>query len=194
PTRFIGRVGADTTGEALGNALAGTGVEVLLQREGRTGSIVILVDQDGERTMLTDRGAAAELGPIDSDWLSCGTWVHVPLYGLTDAPSRAAILDALNTIPDVPRSIDLSSVATMRLLGADLLGDLLSSIRPNVVFANADEDELAHHLALDLGADAIRVVKKGADPVELVSGENTLIVPVPPVTSVVDTTGAGDAF
>jgi sugar/nucleoside kinase (ribokinase family) len=194
PTRFIGRVGDDTTGEALGNALSATGVEVLLQREGRTGSIVILVDEDGERTMLTDRGAAAELGPIDPDWLSGISWVHVPLYGLTDAPSRAAILDALGAIPHVSRSIDLSSVATMRQLGADLLGELLSSIRPDVIFANADEDALAHELGLEVGADVIRVVKKGSDPVELVSSAETLTVPVPPVANVIDTTGAGDAF
>ena len=41
-----------------------------MQRAGRTGAIVILVDAVGERTMITDRGAAAELEPIDPGWLA----------------------------------------------------------------------------------------------------------------------------
>lgn len=194
PTRFIGRVGSDTTGVALASALSETGVDVRVQREGRTGSIVILVDETGERTMLTDRGAAAELGTIEQGWLTEVTWVHVPLYGFTDAPSRAAILQALGTIPDIPRSIDLSSVATMRSLGAEMLGDILRQLQPDVTFANADEDALAREMGLDAFGGRIRVVKNGADPVELFHAGKSSLVPVPPVASVVDTTGAGDAF
>lgn len=194
PTRFIGRVGSDTTGVALASALAETGVDVRVQREGRTGSIVILVDETGERTMLTDRGAAAELGTIDADWLAGVRWVHVPLYGFTDAPSRAAILQALGMIPDIPRSIDLSSVATMRLLGAELLGDILRQFQPDVTFANADEEALAREMGMDSFGGRIRVVKNGADPVEIFDSGQSTLVPVPPVANVVDTTGAGDAF
>lgn len=193
-TRFIGRVGSDTTGVALASALAETGVDVRVQREGRTGSIVILVDETGERTMLTDRGAAAELGTIDADWLAGVRWVHVPLYGFTDAPSRTAILQALGTIPDIPRSIDLSSVATMRLLGAELLGDILRQLQPDATFANADEEALAREMGMDSFGGRIRVVKNGADPVEIFDSGQSTLVPVPPVSSVVDTTGAGDAF
>ncbi len=194
PTRFIGKVGADATGEALAATLASAGVDVRVQREGRTGSIVILVDETGERTMLTDRGAAAELGAIEPLWLDDARWVHVPLYGVTDAPSRAAILDALASVPEIARSVDLSSVATMRLLGAELLGEVLASIQPDVVFANADEDALAHELGLAFDSGCTRIVKHGAEPVVLVMRGEVTRVPVPPVERVVDTTGAGDAF
>ncbi len=194
PTRFIGRVGTDATGEALASQLAKAGVDVRVQREGRTGSIVILVDETGERTMLTDRGAAAELGPIDPAWLEGASWVHLPLYGLTDRPSRIAILGALARLPGVPRSIDLSSVATMRHLGGEMLDDLLSRLHPDVVFANADEDSLARDLGLALPAATTLVVKNGADPVRLGTGGESIDIPVPPVGEVVDTTGAGDAF
>ena len=197
PTRFIGRVGSDATGDALARTLASRGVDVRVQREGRTGSIVILVDETGERTMLTDRGAAAELGPIDPAWCDGVSWVHLPLYGMADPPSRAAILDALPAPSEAPRSVDLSSVATMRRLGGGLLGDILRRIRPRIVFANADEHALAAGSGLALPPESTLVVKNGPSPVRIIApgdlGEETE-VPVAPVTSVVDSTGAGDAF
>ena len=194
PTRFIGRVGADATGDALSRSLSDLGVDVRVQREGRTGSIVVLVDAVGERTMLTDRGAAAELGPIDPAWLEGATWVHMPLYGLTDAPSRAAILDALARIPDAARSVDLSSVATMRALGTELLASILNDIAPRTIFANADEAALSSEMGIAMPPGATLIVKDGSSPVRVVAAGNTTEVMVPPVPEVIDTTGAGDAF
>ena len=59
--RFIGRVGDDPTGHVLTDALVAQGAEVVVQRAGRTGTIVVLVDVVGERTMLSDRGACTDL-------------------------------------------------------------------------------------------------------------------------------------
>lgn len=193
-TRFIGRIGVDATGTALVSALEERGVDVRVQRGGRTGSIVVLVDDTGERTMLTDRGAAAELSAIDSAWLDDASWVHVPLYGLSDEPSRTAILAALDARPQTPRSIDLSSVATMRYLGTELLRTIMDRIAPQLVFANADEAALAAELGLSGSPHGCQVVKDGAAPVRIVSEGATIEIAVPPVAAVVDTTGAGDAF
>ena len=123
PVSFIGRIGDDAEGEALVRRLASTGVDVLVQRGGRTGSIVILVDESAERTMLTDRGAAAELEAIDPAWLASADWLHLPLYGLVPPVSRVALVQAAASVRarGVPVSIDLSSVAAMRELGAETL-------------------------------------------------------------------------
>jgi len=65
--RFLGQVGADAIGTMLVDELAATGVDVTaVQRGGTTGSIVVLVDDSGERHMLTDRGASALLGHVDA--------------------------------------------------------------------------------------------------------------------------------
>jgi sugar/nucleoside kinase (ribokinase family) len=45
--RFIGAVGEDATAEALEVALLRAGVEPLLQRGGRSASIVVVVEPDG---------------------------------------------------------------------------------------------------------------------------------------------------
>ena len=58
PARFVGHVGADDLGDRLLATLSASGVDVRVRRGGRTGTIVVLVAPGGERTMLTDRGAA----------------------------------------------------------------------------------------------------------------------------------------
>ena len=196
PVRFIGRVGTDAAGDALVHELAATGVEVLVQRGGRTGSIVILVDELAERTMLTDRGAAARLEAIDQGWLEGTRWLHLPLYGLVEDTSRAAVREAARWARErgIPISVDLSSTAAMRQLGAPLLGELLETLAPAVVFANQDEAQLFGGGSRAAGVARSFVIKRGADPIVLFTGADTIEIPVERVADVVDTTGAGDAF
>ena len=69
PARFIGCVGDDPVADLLTSELAGHGVDVRVQRRGRTGTIVVLVDSGGERTMYPDRAAAADLSEVPDAWL-----------------------------------------------------------------------------------------------------------------------------
>ncbi|QIG40748.1 hypothetical protein G5T42_15755 [Microbacterium sp. 4R-513] len=194
--RFIGRVGADAEGDALTHALALSGVDVRVQRGGRTGSIVILVDDAGERTMLTDRGAAAELEPVEPEWLEGSHWLHLPLYGFAAPVSRQAVLAACRWAHEssVRVSLDLSSVSAMRELGPVILAAILGDAAPAVVFANADEARLLGELGLRHPVGSVLVVKRGPDPVVVVGDGGTAEIPVEAVPDVVDTTGAGDAF
>ncbi|MDW4572465.1 PfkB family carbohydrate kinase [Microbacterium sp. M3] len=196
PARFIGRVGDDTLARALVLELEAAGVDVRVQRDGRTGSIVVLVDAVGERTMITDRGAAAELDEIDPSWLDDAGWVHVPLYGLAEARSRRAVTDAATRAAgDGARvSLDLSSVATLRAMGAAGLRSALAALRPDVVFANEDEARVAAELGVRPAPRGVYVVKRGAEPVLVTTADATNEVPVVRVDDVLDSTGAGDAF
>ncbi|WP_194395511.1 carbohydrate kinase family protein [Microbacterium atlanticum] len=196
PTRFIGRVGDDALARALVGELQSAGVEVRVQRAGRTGAIVVLVDADGERTMITDRGASAELDGIDEAWTADADWIHLPLYGFASARSRQAVTDAATRAASrgARVSLDLSSVAALRALGRDLLRSIVGTLEPHVVFANADEARCAAELGFSPAPGGVLVVKRGADPVLVTTGEVTSAVPVDPVDQVVDSTGAGDAF
>ena len=196
PARFVGRVGADAEGTALAQALGETGVDVRVQRAGRTGVIVILVDDTAERTMLTDRGAAAELDSIDPVWLEGTRWLHLPLYGFAMTASHDALLDAARWVHRRRGSVslDLSSAASLREHGADALRGILSSLSPEVVFANGDEARLLAHLGVLVSESTVFVVKRGADPVRVVTGGVLNEVAVERVEDPVDSTGAGDAF
>ncbi len=190
--RFVGRVGDDALGSQLVDELAGRGVDVRVQRAGRTGSVVVLVEPGGERTMLPDRGAATQLGPVDPSWLAGVAWLHLPAYSLCAEPIGTQSLAAARTVRRAGGrlSIDVSSVAVVEAFGRRRFADLVGALAPDVVFANADEAAL-----LGDSSPAQLVVKRGAEPVLLVHGDGGREeVAVERVEGVVDTTGAGDAF
>jgi sugar/nucleoside kinase (ribokinase family) len=191
PTRFLGCVGSDPLGDRLVASLSAEGVDVRVQRRGRTGTIVVLVDPDAQRTFLPDRAAAADLGPVPATELDGVALLHVPAYGLDGgrtAGSVRALLELAGT-RRLPVSLDASSWAVLRSIGD--FPDLVRRVQPVTVFANADE---ARELPLPLPGTTV-VVKDGARPTTvLLADGGTLRVPVPTVRGVRDSTGAGDAF
>ncbi|WP_353813237.1 carbohydrate kinase family protein [Agromyces sp. SYSU T00266] len=200
PTRFIGRVGDDDAGTALASSLAAGGVDVRVQREGRTGAVVLVVAPDGERTMFPDRASAAGLADVDPEWLDGIAWLHVPSYGFEHEPMRSEVhrLVALARDRAARVSIDASSTGLLDGLGVDHVLGLFVDLRPDVLFANETEAELlgvagGGGVAASV-ADRV-VVKHGPHPTEVFDGgERIARVPVPPVADVRDLTGAGDAF
>jgi sugar/nucleoside kinase (ribokinase family) len=193
PARFIGRVGFDDLGRALAQGLSSCGVDVRVQHGGRSGSIVVLVHPDGERTMLPDRGACTGLAPIPIEWLDGVRILHLPAYSLTVEPlasaARAAAVAARRA--GARLSVDASSVHVLRAHGVDGFLALLDELRPAWFFANEEEATLLGRRP----RHGVTIVKHGAQPVH-VFGEDgdELVIEVPLVEGVVDTTGAGDAF
>ncbi|WP_132216380.1 carbohydrate kinase family protein [Kribbella steppae] len=195
PVRFIGRVGDDPIGEALVRELTMAGVDARVQRQGRTGTIVLLVDGSGERTMYPDRAAAAELADVPDSWISGAAAVHLSAYSL-DGPSRpvlhqaSAIAHAEGTI----LTIDASSIALIDAIGPATFADLIRALQPTYLFANGTEADRGSLREL-AGPCTTVVVKNGMEPTEVhFAGNRSATVRVPAVDEVRDTTGAGDAF
>src|SRR3954447_26055473 len=69
PSRFIGHVGDDRAGTVLLDSLRADGVDVVVRQAGQTGTIIVLVDHSGERSMLTDRGSCTWLDAPERRWL-----------------------------------------------------------------------------------------------------------------------------
>ncbi|WP_235508263.1 carbohydrate kinase family protein [Agromyces sp. Soil535] len=199
PTRFIGRIGADAAGEALATELAAAGVDVRVQRIGRTGTVVLLVDTDGERTMFPDRGASAELADVDPAWLDDVAWLHLPAYGLEREPMRGELvrLAAVSRGAGARVSVDASSAGLLTALGVDEALGLIREIAPDVLFANEDEAALLGLSGGDGAASVARlvIVKHGPLPTDVIeAGALAARVDVAPVDGIRDLTGAGDAF
>ena len=195
-SRFVGRVGDDALGDTLLRLLADAGVEARVQRAGRTGSIVVVVDAAGERTMYPDRGAAADLAEVPLADVAGAGAVHAPAYSLAVPASRATTLDLLAAAraEGALLSLDASSTALLRTLGpADYLG-VVGRMAPDVLFANTEEAALLGLPASAPPATAV-VVKNGPRPVVVRGADGTTAaVAVPVVAGVLDTTGAGDAL
>lgn len=200
------RVGDDAAGRAQRAELAGQGVrcELAVDPDAPTGSVVALIGQDGERTMLTDRGANLLLSPEDlpaAPWAP-GQWRHLHLsgYPLLHERSRPAGLAALRAAraAGLTVSVDPASVAPLAAAGpAEFLRwtrgvDLLLPNLAEARLLSGRTDAAAAALALADGFGAVAVTL-GADGALWARGGDVVHVPAVAAT-VVDTTGAGDAF
>lgn len=196
PARFIGCVGNDPVADMLSAELAGRGVDVRLQRRGRTGTIVVLVDGNGERTMYPDRGAAAELADVPAEWLEDAAFLHLPSYCFASEPAASSVLRLIRHASQagIPVSLDASSTGMISAYGVDRYLDLVAAVRPAVFFANAHEARLLN-VARPQFATTMTVVKDGARATTItLPGGETHTVPVPRAPGARDSTGAGDAF
>src|SRR6188474_1110468 len=148
--RFIGKRADEL--RRRGVELAGTVVDA------GTGTVVSVATPDGKRTMLTDRGIAPGFAPeeLDAAWLAGCEWLHIAGYSLARPPIRETSLAAAAVAPRV--SVDLSSTAAIEAAGVEEFRALLARIRPQIVFANAEEAELVGEIETET-----LVVKRGAD-------------------------------
>jgi sugar/nucleoside kinase (ribokinase family) len=186
--RFVGRTGADDAGALARGRLAAFGVEILGPVTGRNGSICSLVAADGERSMAADRGTSRELRPEDVDpaWLRCDH-LHVSGYALMVEPVRsAAIAAAEGARANGARiSVDLASWSAIRDSGVEGFVRAVRETRPDVVFANEDEEGVVPQTAID----AAWILKRGERGC-CFDGDERAALP----TEAVDSTGAGDAL
>jgi sugar/nucleoside kinase (ribokinase family) len=196
PARFIGCVGDDPVADTLVAGLARQGVDVRVQRRGQTGTVVVLVDAAGERTMYPDRAAATELTDVPDEWLAGAAFLHVPSYSFTAEPAASSVLRLTRRAGQagVPVSLDASSTAAISGYGLAAYMNLIARLRPAVFFANAAEAQLLDVTRPEF-SQTLTVVKNGGEPATVLApGGSALSVPVPAALTARDTTGAGDAF
>jgi sugar/nucleoside kinase (ribokinase family) len=194
--RFLGQVGSDAIGTALLAEMTADGVDVtMVRRTGSTGTIVAVVDQTGERSMLTDRRACIDLSDPDPSWLDGVGALHVPLYSLATGAIATTAITVIGWAHEhnIDVSIDVSSSAVMREMGIDRVRRLLAELSPDLILANLDEATTLH---IDGAIDsAVTIVKRGPDPAVVYSPNKPSVeVPGLVVADINDTTGAGDAF
>jgi ribokinase len=163
-----------------------------------------------ERSMLCDHGANLLLSPSDVDLAltAPASHVHVSGYTLLDDASRPAGLRALAaaSAQGVTTSVDAASAAPLRrvtgatfldwIRGVDILFANLDEARALLDLNNAQSTSDAAVLAQALATYARRVVVKlGPDGAVMASQDGAVLrVPAVAAESVVDPTGAGDAF
>jgi sugar/nucleoside kinase (ribokinase family) len=197
-SRFIGQVGNDALGQQLCSSLQQAGVDVCVVAEGRTGSIVVLVQPNGERTFLTDRGVASHLSLVNASLMANVGILHVPSYSLVTEPLASTSLLYIKAAQSLGAviSIDASSTSVLEHFGVARYKSLIQSIQPQVFLCNEDEAGLLGvGVTEGMPGAALTVIKRGAHSTLAISQNNERSeVAVAPVANIVDTTGAGDAF
>jgi sugar/nucleoside kinase (ribokinase family) len=205
PPAFGGAVGRDALGEGYRSALATAGVEpVLVHTDARTGTSIILVTPDGERTMNTNLGACRRFraGDLDLDRLARSRILYLTGYlwdteNQREAAEQAA---AFARARGIPVAFDLADPWVVERYHERFREWVPRSV--DLLFANGKELALLTGTSCD--EDCMEAAKAVAPIVVMkvgargcwVGGRDAPRTELVPTNAVkpLDTTGAGDSF
>ncbi|MFG2338363.1 carbohydrate kinase family protein [Streptomyces yangpuensis] len=207
--RLLARVGTEAA-RWHERALVDAGVRprLVVDVEEPTGTVVALVGKDAERTFLTDSGASLRLCP--ADWapslLDGAAHLHLSGYLFFADSSRELAMVALRAARTrgVPVSVDPASAGFLAALGPQRFLDAVAEA--GVLLPNEDEARLLAGLperagvaraATELSRRVPLVVVTRGPAGALVAERGRITAEVAaaePAGTVVDSTGAGDAF
>ena len=200
---YAGKVGNDALGEFCVADMRKIGVTMDVPKAAaQTGTSVILITADAQRTMLTHLGVSSSLGPddVDAALIAQSKYVYIEGYLFTGESTKAAALRTIElakkqgvkvafTVSD-PFLVNLFRDEFWELIKGpvDLLFCNLEEARS--LTGKTDPIDCAHEIhqhaanvALTLGGDGSLLMHDGT----------TTPIEAAPVTAI-DTTGAGDMY
>jgi sugar/nucleoside kinase (ribokinase family) len=201
---FAGRAGArDAAYHRRELARAGVRAHLAADREAETGSIVIMVAPDGERTMFTDRGANLRLrrSDVPAALLDGAAALHLTGYTFCEPPLLEVALWLLGEARARKLAVTIDPGSAAFLARMEPAAFLRWTEGAAVCFPNRDEaalltgqsDPLSMAARLTRHYGVVAVKLGGAGCVLATPGEAPVVIAAHPAR-VTDTTGAGDAF
>ena len=198
---FIGKVGHDNTGDRFEQALNNLGIEGKIFRGDKpSGKCISLVSPDGERTMLTHLGAAAEMHAedISASLFEGFDCLYIEGYLVQE---HSLIETAIRTAKEcgLQVAIDLASFNVVEENLEFLRGIVAKYI--DIVFANEDEARVFSGEAEPINALQyisemcdLAVVKIGTKGALIKHKGEVIHIGIMAAAKRVDTTGAGDFY
>lgn len=202
-TAFAGKVGSDPLGEFFLKDMSDLGIRIEVPpTDGQTGTSVILITEDAQRTMLTNLGVSAQLSPSDiqESEIRQSKYVYVEGYLFTGDSTREAALRTIELAKKhgVKVAFTVSDPFLIRLF-RDQFWDLIRG-PVDLLFCNLEEAraltekedpvECAH--AIHQHAENVALTMSGEGSLIMHRGE-AIPVQASPVHAI-DTTGAGDMY
>ena len=202
-TAFVGMVGKDDFGSRILQRLRDLKIAPLLaQTEHPTGSCLVLVTPDGERTMNTHLGSSRLYNEshIPHEEIASAKVFHTEGYQWDTDGQKQAIAEAVATARKngTQISLDVADPFAVNRSREDFRRLIAEGV--DIVFANEEEARLLYDCSPQETArkiaeqGAIAVIKLGADGAIIRRGNEEHHVPAAAVAEVVDTNGAGDIF
>ena len=198
--KVVSRIGSDDLGEVMIKQLEREGLDLSMMQkgDGKTGLSVVLVSNDGGRSIVTYRGESAFIKTNEIDWeeIKKADWIQVSSLGGEMQFLEDLIMFAFNNGVKIgfnPGRKELDQKERMMKIISKLdffnVNRMEASILTGVDFDN--EKEIMKKMA-DLGVRVVAVTdgKRGAS---VVVNRSWLKMDAFPVSSL-DDTGAGDAF
>jgi len=197
------KVGNDPTGKDYLQELKSLGIDChVAANPGETGTCVVLITPDAQRTMLTHLGASTGLSVDDVhvDEIARAEYIYVEGYLFSDPNTKAAAMHAIHEAKarGVKVALTISDPFLINICKDDFWDLIKGPV--DLLFCNLEEAR-ALTGAYD-PVDCARAIHKHADNVALTLGEKGSIImhggdvlPVEGVvTEAIDTTGAGDMY
>jgi ribokinase len=198
-TGFIGKVASGRDGEYLLDAFRKEGVNtdgIKVSKNGRCGTVIGFVDQDGERALYLDPGVnnSLKFDEINLKHVAGAKFIHLTSFA-SDDPLQAQ-MKLVDRFPEIAVTLDPGAIYARR--GFDRLRPLIKkcyAVLPN-------ESELRLLTGKDCQKGAEVLLGEGVKVVAVKLGDKGCYVTnsieshfiMPNKVNVVDTTGAGDAF
>lgn len=201
--RLLARVGHDVYGGFTLGELAREGVDtqyVQIDPVEPTQTNVIVVSASAERTMFAYRGANRKLDDRAMDGLDGVDHLHISGYAFFESPQRDTAVATVQAASrrSIPVSLDVpahpSQAAAETIMGLiDLIDLVVTDARDCcLLIPEAQNADDAATTLLSYGV-AVVALKRGVRGAVIYTADGRTEIPGFPV-SVVDTTGAGDAF
>ena len=200
---FTGKVGNDMTGALYRQSMLEAGVEMDVDAaDGPTGTCLVLVTPDGERTMQTSLGSSSTLEPNDirGDGVARSDVVYIEGYLWGSPTAGAAAVRAMEAARSAGATVAIS--LSDPAMAQHFLAEFHEAVQSfaDIVFCNEQEAAIyagggTRNQALQaIGADCRRIFMTcGADGSLIWDHGEIEKVPAHKVP-VVDTTGAGDIY
>jgi len=200
---FAGKVGANEIGEFFLEDMRKMGVTIEVPTaDGQTGTSVVLISEDAQRTMLTHLGVSATLGPddINEGEIKKAKYVYVEGYLFTGDSTKAA---AYKTIELAKKhNVKVAFTVSDPFLIGLFRDEFLQLIEGPVDLLFCNEEEAKSLTEKENPIDCAHEIHKHAENVALTLGAGGSILmhdgDVIPIESVqvkaIDTTGAGDMY
>lgn len=201
---LISAVGQDIVGELLLKDLINEGVDVsnvVKISSVPTGTILILVDDLGERTMYAYRGANVMIQPnhVNEEYLKSCKMIHLSGYSLLEGSQRLATLKAIDVALSKGLKLSLDTNVMLAQKGMDYIQNILE--RLELLFVNEEEAKLLAGLEDPIKATEVlhakgpimSILKKGERGCTIFWRDKRMNF-MTKARKALDTTGAGDAF
>lgn len=199
-TGFIGKVGDDSYGTILLNELIFEKIDVSqvqIEKTSRSGMCLIPVDRNGNRIIFSFRGANAKLQPEDikADYLAQASHLHI-----TSPPQHVAE-HAAKIAKDLNLTVSYDPGGKIIRKGLSFIESTLpyvdmffpSSSELSFLFPDLRDPVPAGLYLIKTYGIKLIAIKQGAHGCLIISKDHTFQISGLDV-SVIDTTGAGDAF
>ena len=209
-TAFFGRAGQDPLGRFMKQTLTDEKVntdDMLLDEAQRTSTVIVDLDDDGERsfTFMVKPSADQFFSIEDIPKFTYGQWMHSCSIALANEPSRSATLEAMQRMKSAGGYISFDpnlreevwaepSQIKEVVMSAVELADVVKFSEEELTFLTGTETLDSALDELNAAPNKLIIVTLGArGALAVYNGERRLIEGTK-VEQVIDTTGAGDAF